>query len=54
MLFRSRRLENEALEYDIRARISSMKVEFVPDEDASAFKNIWLTGPAEFIGIVNI
>lgn len=49
-----RRLENEAFEYDIRARISSMKVEFVPDEDASAFKNIWLTGPAEFIGIVNI
>lgn len=48
------KLENEAVEYEVEARISSMKVEFAPEKDPPVFKNIWLTGPAEFIGIINI
>lgn len=36
--------------YDIRARISSLSVSFRPAVNGKAFDNVWLTGPAEYIG----
>lgn len=40
----------------VRSRISDLTVEFTlsADENTTVFKNIWLTGPAEFIGTVSV
>lgn len=45
----------ETVEYDIKSAIASLSVEFRP-ADSSIFRatEIWLTGPAEFIGTAEI
>lgn len=44
--------EGGILKYVVDAKISSLTVEFRPSGDCRTFEDIWLTGPAEYIGIV--
>ena len=45
-------LPDGRVSYDIDAAISSLKVDFIPEGSGPDFKvsDIWLTGPAEFVG----
>lgn len=43
---------NGSAELRINARIASLKVEFTPESDGS-FHDVWLEGPAEFIGVID-
>ena len=49
---RGNALEGGRVSYDIDSAISSLKVDFIPKGSGPSFQasDIWLTGPAEFIG----
>lgn len=40
--------------YRLKARIDELSVDFYASSDKSSFSDIWLTGPAEYIGKVEI
>lgn len=42
----------ESTEIRVNARIAALKVRFVPESDGS-FHDVWLEGPAEFIGVID-
>lgn len=51
------RVENGVVRYLVKARISSLAVEFEPVKDANGcltFKNVYLTGPATFTGTIEV
>ena len=43
-------LENGVCKYNVLAKISSLSVEFRPIDNGMVFTDIWLTGPAEYVG----
>ena len=43
-------LENGVCKYNVLAKISSLSVEFRPIYNGMGFTDIWLTGPAEYVG----
>lgn len=45
-----------SVSYSVRAAIADLRVDFVPEGSGAHFtaREVWLTGPAEFVGIVEI
>jgi hypothetical protein len=50
-------VENGVVRYTVQARISRLSVEFEPEKKPNGnltFKNVYLTGPATFVGEINV